>query len=528
MSFVSFQFLMFAILLLIIYFIVPKKWQWVILLIANFIFYAANGLRLCIYIIFTIITTYFAAICVENSNFKMKSEIKKEEITAEKKKMIKQRGIREKRILCAVALVSNFGIWIILKYSNFLIESINYVFKGGIFQWEIPTLSLVLPIGISFYTFQAMGYLIDIYRGKYQAEKNIFKFALFLSFFPHIIQGPFSRFNELGETLFQIHNFSYTRLCEGTRRILWGVFKKLIVADKIGLVVNEIFSNNMNYSGIYIFIVAIFYGIQIYADFSGYMDIACGISHIMGIKLAENFKQPYFAKSIEEFWRRWHITLGRWFRDYLFYPISMGKFAQKLGRITRKKFGAYVGKLIPSYFALIFVWTSTGLWHGANWTYLIWGFLNLFVIILSMQLGSTYSKIKNKLHITPNSKMWNFISIVRTFIIVCLFRFFSRAENVAVAVSMYKSMFSNNNFALVFHPGNLFPGMSFKDIAVFGIGTVCIIVVDVLNEKEQWEKIKSSCPVLIRNMVYTAIIFTIILFAGGSTDLVGGFLYAQF
>ena len=528
MTLVSFQFLAFVIILLCLYFTVPKKLQWVVLLIANFIFYALNGVRLIIYIVFTIITTYFAALCVEDANLKVKLQIKREGITSEEKKAIKQEGNREKRMLCTVALVCNFGLWIVLKYSVFFLGSFNQLLQWTGLSWGFPLPSFLLPLGISFYTFQAMGYLIDIYRGKYSAERNVLKFALFLSFFPHIVQGPFSRFNELGATLFEQHKFSYDRLCEGCRRILWGCFKKLLVADKIGIAVNEIFANYTSYSGVYIFAVAIFYGIQIYADFSGYMDIVCGVSHIMGIELAENFRQPYFAKSIEDFWRRWHITLGRWFRDYLFYPISMGKFAQRLGRRSREKLGAYVGKLIPSYFALIFVWTSTGLWHGANWTYLIWGFLNLFVIILSMQLEPVYSKVKVKLHIAENSRGWNVVMIARTFVLVCLFRFFSRASSVDEAVYMYKNMLAENNLFLLFNPTSLFPGMVWKDIIIFLMGTVCIFVVDVLNEMGKWDKIKQEAPILIRNVGYVAIIFAIILFAGGSSDLVGGFLYAQF
>ncbi|MBQ8592240.1 MAG: hypothetical protein IJ485_05795 [Lachnospiraceae bacterium] len=307
-----------------------------------------------------------------------------------------------------------------------------------------------------------------------------------------------------------------------------GYFQKLIIADKIGIVVNEIFKNPSGYGGIYIFMVIIFYGIQIYADFSGYMDIVCGISHILGIRLAENFRQPYFARSVDEFWRRWHMTLGRWFRDYLFYPISMGKFAQKLGKKARQKFGARHGKLIPSYFALIFVWTVTGLWHGANWTFFIWGMLNFITIMVSMHLEEGYAVVKGKLHIQNDNLVWKGFQIVRTFLLVCMFRFFSRAEDVQTALLMYKNMILEWEFAELLQPLNLFVGMTLQDILIFAVAVVAMFTVDIFNERGQWEVMKQKTPMLIRNVIYVALIYALILFAGGNNDLIGGFMYAQF
>jgi len=249
---------------------------------------------------------------------------------------------------------------------------------------------------MSFYTFHSVGYLMDVYRSKYPAEHNFCKYFTFISYFPHLLQGPFSRFDGLGKSIFEMHSFSYDRLCEGCARIVWGFFKKVVIADQLGVVVSAITQHYTNYTGTHIFMSIIFYGIQLYADFSGYMDIMCGFSHILGIKLSENFEQPYFARTIDDFWRRWHITLGHWFRDYVFYPVSMGKVAQQIGRRARGKWGPKMGKLVPGYYALIFVWTATGLWHGASWTFLIWGWLNMLVIMSTMQLDDWYTKIKTK------------------------------------------------------------------------------------------------------------------------------------
>ena len=244
--------------------------------------------------------------------------------------------------------------------------------------------------------------------------------------------------------------------------------------------------------------------------------------------MPENFRQPYFARSIEEFWRRWHITLGQWVKDYVFYPISMGKIGQKMGRSARKKWGARMGKLVPGYFALIFVWTATGLWHGANWTFLIWGYLNLFVIILSMQLGTFYEKAKAKCHIHDSGWAWQLFSIVRTFMLVCFFRFFSSQPSVAAAISTLRHTFTHLDFQGMDSFGKLFAGMTPMEIMIVAAGILVLLIVSILHEKGVWDTIRRKCPMIIRNAIYAMMIILLILLVGGSTDLTGGFMYASF
>ena len=528
MSIVSFSFIIFMIVTIIVYFVIPRKYQWVVLLFANLMFYTMAGYRLIIFILFTITTVYFAALSIEYIYRESRCSIKITDISIEEKKLIKAAATLRRKNICFIAIVCNFGIWVALKYSPFLISNLNILLQFLGANYELSITTFALPIGISFYTFQAAGYLIDVYRKKYPAEENFCKFALFLSFFPHIIQGPFSRYDELGKTLFNSHTFSYTRLCIGLRRILWGYCKKLLIADNIAVVVNEIFGNYSEYSSMHMIAVAFFYAIQIYADFSGYMDIVCGFTNILGIELQENFKQPYFAKSIDEFWRRWHISLGRWFKDYLFYPIAISKRCKDISHIAREKFGQSVGKVIPIYIALFFVWTATGLWHGATWTYLIWGYINFVVIAISMQLNPLYSKIKARLRIRENSKGLILFQISRTFLLVCFFRFFSRGGEVHIALEMLRKLFSFDGFNnILIHPTCLFPGLTWTQILVFVFGTIALFIVDVLNECNQWEKIKAICPYIIRCLVYTILVFSIILFAG-SNNIMGGFMYANF
>ena len=527
MSIVSFQFLVFALILVGIYFVVPKKWQWVVILIANTIFYAFSGVKYIVYILATAFATYWAAIRIENITL-LGTKLVSAADNPELKKEVKSSILSMKKLICGIAIVFGMGIWVVLKYSNFFIDNLNSIARALNLEWQKEPVSWILPLGISFYTFHAVGYLVDVYRSKYKAERNFGKYFAFMAFFPHIIQGPFSRYDSLGKSILEPHSFSYDRLCTGCSRILWGVFKKLIIADKLGIAVTSIFADYINYSGTHVVFAIFGYCIRLYADFSGYMDIVSGLSHILGIELEENFRQPYFARSVDEFWRRWHITLGKWFKDYVFYPVSMGSAGQKLGKSARKKWGPKMGKLVPGYFALIFVWTATGLWHGANWTYLVWGYLNLAVIISSMQLADTYEKIKSKLHIKAESWYWQLFCIIRTFALVCLFRFFSAAADMKTALSMLKHTLLELHPGVIKDPLNLFVDMTKLEIGVVIVGMVLMIIVDILNENEKWEIAKNKCPMLVRNLIYTIFVFVIMLVAGGDNDLVGGFMYANF
>ncbi|MCR5704628.1 MAG: hypothetical protein K6G85_08395 [Eubacterium sp.] len=526
MSIVSFQFLLFATIITGIYFVLPKKWQWCAILGGNIVFYAYAGINYTVLVFLMSFVSYIVALNLEK--IKKFSELTMPTVDRERRTEARKVMTSIKQFVCGVAIIGVAGVWVVLKYSNFFIENFNAVISHINAGWHVSKVSWVLPLGMSFYTFHIIGYVVDVYRGKYPAEKNFAKYFTFVTYFPHVIQGPFSRFDSLGKSILEKHSFSYDRLCEGCARILWGVFKKMIIADKLGVSVNMIFDGYQNYPGAYAIFAIFAYCIELYADFSGYMDIVCGLSHIWGINLAENFRRPYMAKTIDEFWRRWHITLGAWFKDYVFYPVSMGKVGQKLGRKARKRWGAKMGKLVPGYFALIFVWTATGLWHGANWTYLVWGYLNLFAIMSTMQLADTYAKIEEKLHINPEGLPWKTFCVIRTFILVCFFRFFSIQSSLHEALSTLKHTFLHLQLYKVKSFENLFVGMVPKDVHAVLFGAFLLILVDLLQEVEVWDKIKEKCPFLIRNMVYAALIFLLVLLTGGSTDLAGGFMYANF
>ena len=526
MSIISLSFFPFLLLVAATFFLIPGKLQWVVLCLANIIFYLCAGEVFLLYVLITSLAIFWAALALEAVTKQGKSLLSAAD-SAEEKKVIRKNTLLKKKLISTLALLISLGIWVVVKYGNFLLQNINVLFRTFKVGMQFHELNVLVPLGISYYTFHAVGYLIDVYRGKYPPERNFARLFTFISFFPHMIQGPFSRYDQLGKSLFDVHHFSYDRFCEGTSRILWGYFKKLLIADKLGIAVATIFGSPTNYTGAYFLFAMVFYGLQIYADFSGYMDIMCGFCHILGIQLAENFHQPYFAKSVDEFWRRWHITLGKWFKDYVFYPVSMGKTAQKMGKWARKKYGAKAGKLLPGYFALIFVWSITGLWHGANWTFWVWGYLNLFIIIFSMQMEDVYASIKAKLHI-HNQVWWQFFCIVRTFLLVCCLRFFSIADNMSSALATLRHAIHTFDLSVIRTPLSLFDGMTSNEIIVAMIGCIMVLFVDILNETGHWEAVKKKCPFLIRNVIYAAMIFAIILFSGGDNDLVRGFIYANF
>ena len=519
MSIFSFGFAFFLLILGCLYFILPKRIQWIVLLSGNLFFYAVSGYRNLIYIIGCTFITWTAALLIDQINGSLSPGLPKEE-----RDRLRKASSRKKQAITGIALTLTLGIWIVLKYGRFILDSIQALFPHWIPTKPFSTFSPLVPLGMSFFTFDAIGYMLDVSRGKYHAEKNFFRCLTFVSYFPHIIQGPFSRFDALGKTLFSEHCFSYDRLCQGASRILWGFFKKLLIADKLAVSVGEIFTNYESYYGIHIPAVMVFYGIQIYADFSGYMDIVAGISRVLGITLEENFRQPYFSKSVDEFWRRWHITLGAWFRDYLFFPISRSDRA----RAIRSKYKPGAGKIFVSFIAMFWVWSASGLWHGAAWTFLIWGWLNMAIMFFSQIADPWYEKVRNLCHISMKSDIWNFIRRIRTFLLVCFLFFITRAETLDQAKKMLKHIFHGFNRKLIFRPLELLPKMRIQDFFVVLTGVIMLIIVDILCDQGKWENVKNKTPFPIRNLIYVLMIFAIILFAGSGGNIAANFIYANF
>lgn len=450
MSFTSLNFLLFVALAVIIYFLVPLKHRWLVLLTASYAFYLISSPESFIFMLITTVSTFYGGLAMGKCDEQMEEKVRAagDSLDRAGKKALKAEAKAKKKRLMILILVFNFAILAFMKYFRVYLKTLSEIFDA---EWLRFNAGILIPLGISFYTFQAMSYIIDLNRGKYKPDKNLFKFALFVSWFPLIVQGPISRYDQLAMQLQEGHEFDYTRIKFGGQLIMWGFFKKLVIADRIAILANTVFDNYQDYRGMYLIIGALAYTIQIYADFSGGIDIARGVSQIFGIELENNFERPYFSRSLTEFWRRWHMTLGHWCRDYIFYPISLSKTFGKLGRNSRRILGDRVGKLFPVIVAQLATFLTIGIWHGAQFKYIAYGLYQAFFIVGGMLLEPYLLKLNELLHINTEAGTWKLFQMLRTFCIVVFGRFFSRAHRFRAAVHMMKASF-------VFNPAILFNG----------------------------------------------------------------------
>lgn len=513
----SINFIIFFLILFIVYYFLPFKIRWIILLIASLFFYVLASGRYIGYILFTSITTYVLAIIIEKINFDL------EDVSGHNSII--------KKLVCCIALVSNIGILSFLKYYNFLSVNIESVMERIGLNIDFPSLKLFLPLGISFYTFITIGYIIDIYRGMYKTEKNYFKYLLYVIYFPHITQGPIGRINKLRDEIEKEHYFSIENIKFGMQLMLWGYLKKLLIADQLAIIVDNVFQNYQNYNAIQYIVAIIAYAIQIYTDFSGCMDIVRGVSQVFGIELDKNFETPYFSKSIPEFWRRWHITLGAWFRDYLFYPVIRSNFSNNIMKLFEKLIGRKKSKKVPTYLALIIVWLTTGLWHGASWHYVFWGGYYGILIIASTMFKSYSKKMSIKLHINTECESFQLFRIIRTFTLVCIGYIFFRADNLRVAFSMIKSILTANYMELLLNCNILGLGLSASRLLAVITGVAILFIVSLLQQRYSLRKKLAEQNMLFRWLIYWSGIlityFAFLLQNGGFGSTVK-FIYMQF
>lgn len=511
MSFVSLNFILFVATSAGVYFAFPRKYKWCVLLAASQIFYLLSSPHTYLFLLLTTATTFYGGLMIEKQTDKCKSYLRehKGEIDRKQKKEIRAGYDKKKQHIMIVILLINLGILAFVKYFKVYINMISAAFNLDCLHFDA---GILIPLGISFYTFQSLGYIIDLYREQYKADRNIAKFALFVSWFPQIIQGPISRHDQLADQLYESHSFDYERVKFGVQLILWGWFKKLVIADRVGILVNQVFDNYTEYTGFYLILGVIGYTIQIYGDFSGGMDIARGVSQIFGIDLVMNFERPYFATNIPEFWRRWHITLGSWCRDYIFYPISLSKFFGKLGKNSRRIFGERIGKLIPVIFAQLITFFTIGIWHGAEFKYIAYGLYQAVFIIGGILLEPWIIKLTRLLRINTKAFSWKLFQIFRTFSLVVIGRYFSRAVSFSAAISMMKN-------SLDFNPGIFFDG----SILTLGLGSrdfllliICLIfwiAISIIQENGySVRSLIAQQNMLFRWIIYLTGIFAIVFF----------------
>ena len=532
MSLVSFEFILFLIIGCIIFYILPKKIQWICLLALSMFFYLMGGWKTVGFILFTALTTWGGALLIQRVSEDTKKKISNSgaEITREQKKLIKAQAKRKKQVYFWGTLVINFGILAYLKYINFILENINAAFSLAEDSLIKGIPDLILPLGISFYTFQSMGYLIDVYWGKAEADKNPFKFLLFVSFFPQVLQGPIGRHGQLAAQLYQGHKFDLTRFERGLLLMMWGYFKKLAIANRTALIVNSIFDTPTEYGGAMALLGAFFFALQQYADFSGGIDVVTGAAELFDIHLMENFRRPYFSRSLSEFWRRWHISLGAWMRDYVFYPFAVTKAMGKFGSFVKKHMGKTMGKVAPVAIGNILVFLLVGIWHGPYWHYVFWGLYNGVIIAVSAMLEPVFTQMKEKFHINVKAKWYIGFSIIRTFMIVTFGGFFDRSEKIGSAFYMLKQVFSRFQFGEINMGTIMAFGLSKQDYIVLALAFVVLLGVEIYQEIKgasiRDAVFKRSLP-LRWGILYAFLLFAIAAIASASATA-GEFMYAQF
>ena len=388
MSIISLQFIAFTATLVLLYFVLPRKWQWVILLIASAVFYLTGGWKGIFYILATIISQYLIALVLEKKNSQMAEKLSQEGLTSAQKREIKHSFAKPKRWLIILSVFINLGMLCFLKYIDLVIERANSLLGAS-----VGTLELLVPIGLSYYTFKSIGYVIDLGRGRVHAQRNIFKLALYVSYFPSLVQGPIDRYEDLIDQLCAEHRFDYQRMCFGAQRMLWGYMKKLIIAERMSVMINTIQEGvaSGHYEGFLIAFMIMLRPIRLYADFSGGMDIVIGLSEIFGISMTENFNRPFLSRSVAEYWRRWHITLGAWMGTYVFTPVSLSQPFKKLGKKSRELLGNEYGKVIVPSIASFITFFLVGMWHGVSLGYFLFALYNATLVSTATLLESFYA-----------------------------------------------------------------------------------------------------------------------------------------
>ena len=508
MVFTTIKYLIFFLIIFLVYYIVPKKIQWLVLLVANIYFYlcACSSIWHMIFIIAASVITYYGALLLEKIEKKRSLYLKeKNGVLTEEEIEYDSKLVKEKKIVLAISIILTVGMLIIMKYTGFIFDNINLIVNKFNSDFKFIAPDFILPLGISFYTFMSIGYLIDVYRKECEAEKNYLKYFLFISYFPHILQGPIDRYKDLSAKLSEEKTFDYEECVTGLYRIVIGVFKKMVIADRIAEIITAVTGNLGQYYGINIVITVFLYAIQLYADFSGYMDIAIGCSKMLGIKIAENFNAPYFSKTVAEFWRRWHISLGLWFREYIYIPLG-GNRVSKI-------------KWIRNIFT---VWLLTGIWHGPTWNFLLWGLYYGIILVVSKLLTPLYNKFYEKFPKLIKSKLYTLFQICRTFIFVLFGYILFSVETLSQSILMFKNMFCFTNESLTIRA---LTSRTCKISVVLGITVLVFLDICTIKNINIYEKFR-KLPTVARWLIY--IIFIIIIVAFSASGGAQEFLYFEF
>ena len=486
MVFNSFDFLIFYPIVLLLYFALPKKLSWIMLLAASYYFYISWNVDLIYLIVGTTLISWVSAMLIERTQ----------------KKTVK-------KLFLVLTLVTSLGVLFFYKYFNFLSDSVTDTLKLLGIGADPFHLDLILPVGISFYTFQTLSYVIDVYRGEVKTERNFFFYALYVSFFPQLVAGPIERPNNLIPQLHERHRPTWDNTREGLRMMLIGFFKKVVVADLLAAYVNAVYNDLGNATGLGALIATVLFAVQIYCDFAGYTDIAIGCAKIMGIDLMQNFNRPYIAKSIQEFWRRWHISLSTWFKDYIYVPLGGS-------RCSRWK----------NMRNIMIVFAVSGLWHGAAWTFVVWGALHGLYQIIGKLLKPLRENVLDALRISRDSKGLSFLRQIVTFLLVCFAWIFFRANSMADALQVIRKIFTDWSLTEEYFRSTMGHMGLTPLTALISVFSICVMNRMDAGQLSLAQKDDGMVPVFRYAYVVWAIVVAWLLLLAG--DGASSFIYFQF
>lgn len=508
MTLISLNFILFFIIVLCVYYIIPHKFQWYVLLIASIVFFVTSAIpHTLIYLIISIVSIYFATRYIDKANRQIDNANISETAILDIK--------RRRKAVFIIAIIINIGMLALLKYTNFFLQNINAL--ANVFGAELPVGAVrwLAPLGISFYTLQIVGYLTDVYWGTSKAQPNILKVALFASYFPQMTTGPISRYSQLENQLYAEHKFDFKQISRGATRMAWGFFKKLVIADRIGILATSVYSSVPDYyPGLYVWVGTFAYVLQLYADFSGCMDIVIGASECLGIKLPENFRTPFYSRSTQEFWQRWHITLGTWLKDYIMYPILRSKSMIKWGAKLKKKVSKKAAQKLPVYVAMLVLWLALGVWHGDGWKYIFEGLWFWAIIILSQLLTPLFKKTISFFKIKTETFSWHLFQSIRTTLIFAVGGvLFFGALNLKTAFSMIKSALTVFNSTIFFNGDLITIAGGERNLQIVAVGLLILIIVEAFQARGQSVRTwLSEQNIIFRWIILYGLIFMIIVF----------------
>ena len=502
----------------LLYIVIPKNWKWLVLLLSSWSFYTISVKGHVLPLALVTLGVWGIGLLLQKQNEACKAAVKGKK--RDEKKVIKKRYAKKIGWLTAGGVLFSLAFILVLKYGNFFGETFSELLGA-----DYQPVHFIQPLGISFYTMQAISYLVDVNRGRVKACKNPLKLSLFLSFMFTVVEGPIARYSEMEQQLFEPKKLTQRHFYYGTMRILWGLFKTVVIANRVALIADNLFDYYTERGGLAVLFGIMAYTLQLYCDFSGVMDVLSGCTYMMGIELPQNFNHPFFAKTINEFWQRWHITLGGFLRDYVFYSISFSAPMKSLSASARKRLSTYYAAIVPTSVALFFVWFCNGLWHGSGVKYIVYGLYYYVLMMLGMYLEPLAEKLCKVLRINRQSKPYQLFQIVRTFAVVNIGMLIFRADDLKAAVHILLSVTDMKKTVFLFHHplkalyGDMSPGFSIKEVAIIGLGVLIIFAVSLLSElgKKPLERLYNMKPA-VRSAIYMAVLLAIILFGAYSEN----------